>query len=146
MPNYTIPIPQEQGGGEYHVNASDLNSAYQNVGMQAPSGGGGGATVNPNTIYSPTGGGGGMPGTIPIVNTEGAQQAIKNAMDQANQVYLNAKLNLDTDKQAFDKATEAFNQSVTTAGLTGLWQGQPTLAAQEYYANTFGTWGTPTGR
>ena len=96
------------------------------------------------TITSATPVGGVPPGMQTYANTEGAQQAIKNAMDQAYQVYLNAKLQLDNDTLAFNKATEAFNESITAAGVTGMFQGQPTQAAMQYYANTFGQWAQPT--
>lgn len=57
MPLITIPIP---GGGEYHVNAADEQSAYQNVGLAppssapAPSSGGGGGAPAPSSAPAST--------------------------------------------------------------------------------------------
>jgi len=132
MPNYTVPIP---GGGEYHVNASSYSEALNNVGMGGGGGGGGGATA------SSGGGGGGGGGTG--ANWQAAQMALSNAQQAANQAYLNAKLNLETEQQAFDHAQQAFTNEITKAGLTGMYQGAPTQAALQYGANTFGTWGMP---
>lgn len=76
-------------------------------------------------------------------NVNAAQMALQAASNAAQQAYLNAKLNLESEDLAFRKAQEAFQEEVTKAGLTGLWQGAPTQAAMQYYANTFGTWATP---
>lgn len=69
--------------------------------------------------------------------------AISAAQQAAYQAYLNAKLNLDTEELAFKKAQQAFTESVQKAGLTGMYEGAPTQAAMQYYANTFGTWAQP---
>jgi hypothetical protein len=210
MPTYTVPIP---GGGEYHVNASSQQAAYENVGMQAPSGGGGGGTSAPassgggtsgsyNTVngiqtaasmeqqlraagwgggedvataYARTTGGpvtaasgGGAPaapspaGTPPAnqtgANIQAGQLLLQQAQQAAYQAYLNAKLALDTDQEAYQKAAQAAATEIAQAGVTGTYQGQQTQAAIRQaadiaqqqaatmlsQANAFGTWGTPT--
>jgi len=49
------------------------------------------------------------------------------------------------DQRAFDEAVRQFNQTfgVTQAGVTGTYNGAPTLPALTSYANQFGTWGVP---
>lgn len=64
-------------------------------------------------------------------NLNAAQLLLNQAQQAAYQAYLSARLNLDTDQLAFQKATQAFNNTVVEAGLTGTYQGKPTLAAQE---------------
>ena len=69
----------------------------------------------------------------------------KNAAQQA---YLNAKLNLDTEDLAFKKAQQTwqntfdtkkqeFEQGISAAGVTGTYNGAPTLAAQAEQNKTF---------
>jgi len=97
--------------------------------------------------------------TEKLTNLTAAQMALTQAKDAAYQAYLNARLQLDNDTLAFQKATEAFNESIKTAemtgkfngadtqaaikqaadiaaqqaGLTGTFNGAPTLAAQQQY-------------
>jgi hypothetical protein len=82
------------------------------------------------------------PGTS--VNPTMTQQILNDAQQKAYQAYLNARLQLDNDTLAFNKATEAFNETITQAGLTGTYQGAPTQAALQFAATNFGTWGMPT--
>lgn len=69
-------------------------------------------------------------------NLNAAQILLSSAKDAAYQAYLNARLNLDTDAQAFTQAQQAFTNHVTEAGLTGMYNGQPTLAAQAQQQST----------
>ena len=56
----------------------------------------------------------------------------------------NATFGLDTRK--FEEDVRQFNQTfgITQAGLTGTYEGQPTLPALTSYATQFGQWGVPT--
>jgi len=76
-------------------------------------------------------------------NVAAAQMALSAAQNAANQAYLNARLNLETDQFAFQKAQQAFTNEITKAGLTGMYGGAPTLQAMQQYATQFGTWGAP---
>jgi hypothetical protein len=69
--------------------------------------------------------------------------ALQAASNAAQQAYLNAKLNLDTEDLALRKAQQAWTETVQRAGLTGIFEGQPTFPAMQYYANTFGYWNQP---
>jgi hypothetical protein len=76
-------------------------------------------------------------------NPQAASLLATTAQQKAYQAYLNAKLNLETEQQAFDHAQQAFTNEITKSGLTGQYGGQATQAAMQYGANTFGTWGQP---
>src|SRR5262245_30874764 len=136
MPQYDVSIVGPDGGqGTIRVNASDPDAAVKNASQ------GGNTPISGATLVGGTGGstgggggGGGPSNNTQYTNVDAGQQAIQNAMNQAYQVYLNAKLQLDSDDLAFRKATEAFNESVTTAGLTGVFNGQPTQTALQNYA------------
>src|SRR5262245_23280077 len=80
---------------------------------------------------------------VTYTNTDQAQRDITNAQNAAYQAYLSSKLNLETDDLAFKKAQQAFSESLSTAQMTGLFNGQPTLPAMTSYANQFGQWGVP---
>jgi hypothetical protein len=77
-------------------------------------------------------------------NVQAAQMALQAAANAAQQAYLNAKLNLDTEDLALRKAQQAWTETVQRAGLTGTFEGQPTLPAMQSYAQLFGAWGVPT--
>jgi hypothetical protein len=72
---------------------------------------------------------GGM-GTTTQTNLDQFNTSTDQAMKQAYQEYLNAKLRNETDQQAFDHAQQAFTNEITKAGLTGMYNGQQTQAAQ----------------
>jgi hypothetical protein len=76
-------------------------------------------------------------------NVQAAQMAMQAAANAAQQAYLNAKLNLDSEDLALRKAQQAWTETVQRAGLTGIFEGQPTFPAMQYYANTFGAWNQP---
>lgn len=76
-------------------------------------------------------------------NPSATSTILNNAQARAQQAYYNSMLQYNNDQLAFQKAQEAWKEVVDTAGLTGMFQGQPTQAAMQYYTNTFGQWGTP---
>jgi len=77
-------------------------------------------------------------------NVAAANNAYSAANQAAQNAYNSSKLKLDSDTLAFQKAQEAWKEEMDKAGLTGMYQGQWTMPSQEYFANTFGTWGAPT--
>lgn len=149
MPTYVLP--NTVSGGSITVQGNSLADAQQNAANQtgttlAQQQGGG--TFGANTfVGGGSSGGGGVVGGAsgPMsANLQATQQILNDAQQKAYQAYLNARLNLDTDTLAFQKAQQAFNETVTQAGLTGTYQGMPTQAALQFAATNFGTWGMPT--
>ena len=71
--------------------------------------------------------------------SSGNKQAFDEAVRQFNQTF-------GLDQQKFAESVRQYNEglAVTQAGLTGAYQGQPTMPALQAYANQFGTWGVPT--
>lgn len=69
------------------------------------------------------------PGTF--TNPTANRDVLNAAQQAAYQAYLNAKLNLDTEDLAFKKAQDAFSRTIQEAGLTGTYNGAPTMAAQQ---------------
>jgi hypothetical protein len=144
MPQYTVNLPASSGGGQIVVNASDPQSAIENAG--SPSGayvtagsytGGAGQPTGPTstTATSTSSGDQGF-------NSQAATLAAQVANNAAQMAYYNAKLQLDSDELAFKKAQQAWQNTFDTesrrittelqaAGLTGQYQGAPTLAAQK---------------
>jgi hypothetical protein len=114
------------GGGE------DVASAYARTTGGAVTQG---APSTTTTTTTPT-----APGTpaVPVqgANVNAAQMLLSQAQQAAYQAYLNARLNLETDAQAFSQAQQAFTNHITEAGLTGTYNGQPTLAAQAQQQST----------
>jgi hypothetical protein len=90
-------------------------------------------------------------------NIAAGQLLLQQAQNAANQAYLNARLQLDTDQEAYQKAAQAAATAIAQAGVTGTFNGQPTQAAIKQaadiaqqqastmvsYAQQFGTWGVP---
>src|SRR5215471_10514049 len=74
--------------------------------------------------------------------------AANNAMSQANaaaqQSYNRAMLQYQNEQLAFQKAAEAWKETMDKAGLTGMYEGQATQPALTNWANLFGTWAQPT--
>lgn len=102
--------------------------------MQAQAGGPPAGAGN-TSVYNPS-----APSTPATTNQQGAnlnaaQLLLNQAQQAAYQAYLNARLNLDTDQLAFNKATQAFNNTITEANLTGSYQGSQTLAGQKQAAD-----------
>lgn len=73
-----------------------------------------------------------------------ADRALTEARDAATAAYNRSQLNLEGDKLAFQKAQQAFSESLSRAQMTGTFEGQPTLPALMAWANAFGTYGQPT--
>lgn len=92
-------------------------SATGQKGATTSSGGGGPAAVTPTKDQG--------------ANLNAAQLLLNQAQQAAYQAYLSARLNLDTDQLAFTKATQAFQNKIAEASLTGTYNGQQTQAAQE---------------
>ena len=76
-------------------------------------------------------------------NLDANAQIFSNANNNATQAYNRAMLNQEGDRLAFDKARFAWQQTLDRAAQTGMFEGAPTQAAMQYYANTFGDWSTP---
>lgn len=72
------------------------------------------------------------------------QQIAQAANDDRTQAYNQAKLRGESEDRAQAAAKFAWQQTIDRAGLTGMFEGQYTMPSQQYFANTFGTWGTPT--
>ena len=137
MAQFTVNL---EGGGQIVVNASSPQAAMENAGSPSGAyvtsgsytGGPGqptGAQPAPSTP-APT------PGNNPTqANLDATQLILGQAQQAAYQAYLNAKLNLDTDELAFKKATQAFQNAISEAQLTGTYQGQATLAGQAQQFN-----------
>ena len=112
---------------------------------------------NPVDVYNRTAGGGGNSSSpsnpsSPSNNDYGGDYAnyqnnsllLQGANNAAQAAYNQGMLKFNNDKLAFDMATQAFNNAISAAGLTGTFQGNPTIPAMQSYANLFGTWGVPT--
>src|SRR5262245_10720673 len=124
------------GGGQESTAQAIANAYAQTTG--------GGVSLNQGSVGSNVPSAPGQPTPTPQVNLD-AQSALFNAANQAALIaYYNAKLALDTDELAFRKATQAFQNTISEAQVTGTYQGAPTLAAQNQYAQLFGTYGVPT--
>jgi len=142
MPLFNVPIlgPGGSGAGTIQVNASDATAAAINAQQ-----GGNTVTGTPvlvgGTTTAPAAPG--APGAPDEANVTG-QAALFNAANQKALIeYYYAKLNLETDDLAFRKATQAFQNEIARAGLTGEYQSDPTLAARQFYAQQFGIYGKP---
>jgi hypothetical protein len=53
-------------------------------------------------------------------------------------------LQYQNERLAFEKAQQAWKEVMDKAGLTGMYEGQYTMPVQQWQAETFGTWGSPT--
>jgi hypothetical protein len=117
-------------------------------------------TFGANTYPSGDGGGGGGSsggGGVQGANVQAGQMLLQQAQNAANQAYLNAKLQLDSDTVAYQKAAQEAATAIAQAGVTGTFNGMPTQAAIKQaadiaqqqasqmlgYATTFGAWGMP---
>jgi len=139
MPSYNVPL---EGGGSMTVNASSPQAAADNVKAQGGTPGGDASNVGGVPIGAGMGGGGGGGGDGgggDYANLTATQMVLNSAQAKANQAYLNARLQLDNDTLAFQKAQQAFNETITVAQQTGMFNGQPTQAALTNWANLYGT-------
>lgn len=101
---------------------------------------GGAVTPSSSSSSSPTSvtSSPGTPGPAagpPVTNVQADANLMNAANQAANQAYLNAKLNLDTDDLAFRKATQAFTNALNASAVTGTYEGAPTQAAQSQAFN-----------
>jgi hypothetical protein len=111
--------------------------------------------------YSPQGGSPSSPSAPSMpgnyANLSAASTLLGGIQNSAMQAYNNAKLNLDSDTEAYQKAAQAAATAIAQAGVTGMYNGMPTqqaikqaadLAQQQAqtmltYAQQFGMWGAP---
>lgn len=139
MPSYTVPITGPDGSpGTITVNASDPAAAVTNAaqGGNIATGGATPVAAAPNAQTS------GINYTAP--GAPGAPQPANPSQGAGIDAILQALQR--GDMRAFDEAVRQFNANfgLNVAGLTGTYNGQPTLPAMTSYANQFGTWGVPT--
>jgi hypothetical protein len=78
------------------------------------------------------------PGSIQMTFPSAEDRAMQAANLAAQQAYNRARLNLETEQMALNKAQQAWTEQYQTAQLTGFFQGAPTLAARQFAAQTFG--------
>ena len=159
---YTVELP---GGGAITVNANSPEAARENAGVSSGTvvaGGhqahqeGGTAVMNQGPADYPTTEQAAYqaanPGGTPAAGGDygAALQQMLDAVKSGNaQAFAEAvrqfdlSFGLDRDKLAQD--IRAFNEglAVTQAGLTGQYQGAPTVPALQAYATQFGQWGVP---
>ena len=152
MPSFNVPL---QGGGEMTVNASDAAAAMENVQAQGGTPRQGGSVFIDTTRTGggtdyPTGGGGGDQQALNQL-VAGQEALLKAIADGNHQAFLEAvrqfDLSFGLDQNKFSEAVRQFNESlgVTAAGLTGVYQGQPTQQAQALQAQMLGRFqGQPT--
>jgi hypothetical protein len=139
----TFRLPNVSGGGSITVQGANLADAQQQAASQsgvtlAQQQAGG--TFGANSLVN--GGGGAATPTGPQgFNAQAADIAARVADNAAQQAYLRARLNLDTDIEAnkkaqqawqntFDQAKFDFQKQIDAANVTGVYNGAPTLAAQ----------------
>jgi hypothetical protein len=142
MPQYTVPLA---GGGAMTVNASDPGAAAANViaqGGTPAQGGASGVVAGGHMLGGPghpnlpagagdgDGDGAGKYGEAVDKLLKALGEGNDRAFFEAVRQY-NLEHGLDVDK--FQEAIRQFNQNlaISQAGLTGVFQGQPTMQAQE---------------
>lgn len=107
---------------------------------------GGAVTATGQTTTAP--GAPAIPGAPAVpqgVNLNAATTLLNQAQQAAYQAYLTARLNLETDAQAFSQAQQAFTNKINEASLTGSYNGAPTQAALAQEAGLTGMYqGKPT--
>lgn len=173
MPSYTVPITGPNGPGFMTVNASDAGAAAENAsqggnvatggavegGHQAHTGAGGTAVAGYPAGYGAGGqiggGGGGAGGTDQSALDQLArgQDALLKAIADGNmEAFREAVRQFDVsfglDQNKFTEAVRQFNEGlgISQAGLTGVYQGQPTLQAQLQAENIAQTRANLTGQ
>src|SRR5215467_3511724 len=151
------PIGKNQYGDDVYDTPNGAKTGTQiTQELQAAGWGGNG---DPVAVYNSTaagsggggssGGGGGGGGASndyggDYANYQNNSLLLQGANNAAQAAYNQGMLKYNNDKLAFDMATQAFNQKISEAGLTGMYQGAPTVPALQSYANMFGTWAVPT--
>src|SRR4029453_16418261 len=83
------------------------------------------------------------PAGTQIVFPDAEQRATERANLAAQQAYNRARLNLESEQMALSKAQQAWTEQYQTAQLTGFFQGQPTMAARQFWAQEFGGYEQP---
>lgn len=119
---------EDTGNGRNFGSQADYNAA-------AP---GANAQMTPGTL-----GAGGVPGAGLDAILQALQRGDQRAFDEAVRQF-NATFGLNVDK--FHEDIRQYNQNfgLNQAGITGTYQGAPTLPALTSYATQFGQWGVPT--
>lgn len=145
-------------GGVWHEELADPGSgSYENTAAYNQEAGPASQQGGENLNWGQGGGGGGGGGGGAAgAGAAGANQygaAIQQALDalasgnreafQRAMYEFDQTFGLDKDKFAEDVRQYNQNFGVTQAGLTGQYQGAPTLPALTSYANQFGQWGVP---
>jgi hypothetical protein len=77
-------------------------------------------------------------------NSQYIQDQTGRAEQAANAAYQQGMLQYNNERLAFEKAQQAWKETMDKAGLTGMYEGQYTMPVQQWQASTFGTWGAPT--
>jgi hypothetical protein len=157
MATYTFPNP---AGGSMTVQAGDFASAQQAAAQQ-------GWTPSMGTFGSNTGPD--VAGVSYAGQPSGASPTVSNTANQSSMQQLGSQINsllgaiASGNKQAFDEAVRQFNVSfgldqskfteairqfnenlaIAQSGVTGTFQGAPTMQAQAQYAQLFGTNAAP---
>jgi len=119
----------------------DRNTGQTTDGNVSFSGGGGGSSPSaPQPTQQVTGAAQLANGINSLIGAiaSGNKQAFDEAVRQFNETF-------GLDQKKFDESVRQYNEglAVTQAGLTGTYQGAPTLPALQAYASQFGTWGVP---
>jgi hypothetical protein len=153
-------FPNPNGGAPIQA-ATNPNPAggsyglYSDPSYSGPAPGSGGSS--PGAGAAAPASGGVVPASQTGANLAAGQLLLSQAQQAAYQAYLNSKLALDTDQEAYQKAAQEAATVLAQAGVTGTFQGMPTQAAIKQaadiasqqaatmtsYATNFGVWGTP---
>lgn len=114
----------------------DPNNAQAVIDAYQRTAGGGTGQVTPISNINP---GGGV-GTVPQFNADQFKANLDQAATNAEIAYKQGIINHYKDSDALAAATQAFKETIDAAGLTGVFQGQQTLAAQKQFADMLGTY------
>jgi len=79
----------------------------------------------------------------PDYNPDFHQNTINQAKQAGDAAYQQAMIQYNNQTLALQKAQQAWKETVDKAGLTGMYEGQYTMPSQQWFASTFGSWGTP---
>lgn len=152
------PVPGTEGAGATaNAYARTTGGPVTAMNQTAPAPNASSATYAPAYAATPAAAAP-APGSGTGANIQAGQLLLQQAQQAAYQAYLNAKLALDTDQEAYQKAAQVAATQIAQAGVTGTYNGQQTQAAIKQAADiasqqaqnmlqqaqTFGTWGTPT--
>jgi len=76
-------------------------------------------------------------------NSQFVKDTIASAEQKATNAYQQGMLQYYNQQIALQKAQQAWKEEVDKAGLTGMYGGAYTMPTQQWFAQQFGTWGTP---